>query len=210
MKLRLFDLLLSTICLILAAIPMSYIAFSIKLLDGTPIFFCQTRLGRGMRPFSLYKFRTMYVSSEKNDSLTIEKDLRVTKLGNWLRKYHLDELPQLYNIFVGDMSFIGPRPELPKFVDLNNLIQQQVLSVRPGLFDSATLHWLNEGQILGQVEDWKEYYCKTILPEKLMQSLDDIKNRSVRNDIRILREMLKLILFQRSVQRETGDTRWEK
>lgn len=210
MKQRLFDLILSTICLILVAIPMSCIALTIRFIDGAPIFFRQTRIGRNMCPFRLYKFRTMKTSSENNNSLTIGKDARVTRLGHWLRKYHLDELPQLFNIFVGDMSFIGYRPELPEFIDPDNPIQRQVLLVRPGLFDSATLHWLDEAQILGQVDDWKEYYCKTILPDKLIRSLNDIKNRSVINNIRILRDALKLVLFQRTVKKQAEETRWER
>jgi HemK-related putative methylase len=117
---HLFDLVVSAICLILGAVPMVAIGLAVRLLDGAPVFFCQTRVGRGMRPFRLYKFRTMKTSSECNHSLTVGDDSRITKLGFWLRKYHLDELPQLFNIFVGEMSFIGPRPEIPEFVDKND------------------------------------------------------------------------------------------
>lgn len=210
MKQRFFDLTLLTICLILVAIPMICIALTIRFIDGVPIFFCQTRIGRNMCPFHLYKFRTMKTSPENNNSLTIGKDARVTGLGCWLRKYHLDELPQLFNIFIGDMTFIGYRPEIPEFIDSDNPIQRQVLLFKPGLFDSATLQWLDEAHILAQVDDWKEYYCKTILPDKLIRSLNDIKNRSVINNIRILRDALKLVLFQRTIKKQAGDTRWER
>jgi len=193
---RLFDLTLSAICLILLGIPMAVIGLTVRLVDGHPAFFCQTRIGRQMRPFRLYKFRTMRTFSKRNRPLTVGDDPRITRLGHWLRKHRLDELPQLFNIFLGEMSFVGPRPEVPEFVVRDDPIQQQVCQVRPGLFDGASLHWLDEEQILAQVEDWEEYYRKVILPDKLVHSLNYIKTRSVKSDIRLLWKAFILIAFR--------------
>lgn len=193
---RLFDLLFVSFCLVLAAFPMLFIALAIRVFDGTPVFWSQVRVGRGMQPFRLYKFRTMKVFAEHPRSLTVGMDPRITRLGYWLRRYHLDELPQLFNILKGDMSFIGPRPEIPEFVDLQDPIQVQVLQFLPGLFDDATLYWLNEAQILGQVEDWKEYYCQVILPDKLKRSLNCMQTRSLKNDFRLTMKAISLLLFQ--------------
>lgn len=194
---RVTDIILSVITLPLCLIPIISIIFAIVLLEGFPVFFIQIRIGCGMHSFRMYQFRTMRMSTENNNLLTVGNDARITTLGHWLRKYHLDELPQLLNIIIGDMSFIGPRPEIPEFVDPNNPMQCEVLTVRPGLFDSATLYWINEAQILGQVEHWQEYYRRIILPDKLSRSLNDIKNRSVKTNLSLLKQLLYLFLFHR-------------
>ena len=119
--------------------PLLFVAVLILLTDGAPVFFKQVRIGQYGRPFILWKFRTMRDVEEVGASLTLGNDARVTRLGSWLRHTHIDELPQLLCIFRGEMSFIGPRPEIPEFVDLNDPLQSRVLQVRPGLVDRATL-----------------------------------------------------------------------
>ncbi|MBM2817290.1 MAG: glycosyl transferase [Ignavibacteria bacterium] len=194
-KYLIFDLLLSSILLLITAIPMIFIAVAIMILDGYPILYFQTRMGRAMNPFCIYKFRTMKMHTSNENSLTVGKDFRITKLGHCLRRFHLDELPQLFNIIMGEMSIIGPRPEIPEFIDVNNKIHQQILSVKPGLFDNATLNWIDEAKILGLVDNWQEYYRKIILPDKLNMSLNDIQNRSLLNNIKLIIKAVTYILL---------------
>jgi len=194
---HLFDLTLAAVLLVLAAIPMAVIALIVKFQDGSPVLFRQIRIGRGMRPFRLVKFRTMRSAGSGDASVTVGADPRITGLGCWLRKYRLDELPQLLNILVGQMSFVGPRPEIPEFVDADNLIQHVVCQVRPGLVDPASIYWLGEAQLLGQVENWREYYRTVILPDKLARSLDYLNNRSMQSDVKLLWRASRLVVQQR-------------
>jgi lipopolysaccharide/colanic/teichoic acid biosynthesis glycosyltransferase len=161
--------------------------------DGPPVIFKQVRIGRGSLPFTLFKFRSMNVMNECNNLLTIESDPRITRTGKFIRKYHLDELPQLFNILLGDMTFIGPRPEIPEFVNLNDPVQLEVLKVLPGLFDAATLHWQDEEKLLREAVDRKEFYRVRILPDKLNRSLTGIKTRSIKSSLRLTLEMAKII-----------------
>lgn len=190
---RCITLLSAIVCLACSVLPMVVICTLILICDGPPVFFCQTRIGQGMHPFRLYKFRTMHSSFKCNRPVTVGKDPRITPLGQLLRKYHLDELPQLFNILLGDMNFIGPRPEVPEFVSWNNSLQREISRVRPGLFDSAALHWLSEAEVLNSVPDWREYYCNKVLPDKCARSLADIRSRSFTNDIRLLLDALVLV-----------------
>ena len=191
---RLFDLALSIILLIIFSIPMILIWLTIRIVDDPPILFRQIRIGRFLKPFRIIKFRTMRTTDQSNQFLTVGDDPRITISGRWLRRFHLDELPQLFNIFLGHMSFIGPRPEIPEFVDINDPVQQQVYNVRPGLFDTATLEFIDEAIILDEVEDWKEHYRNVILPEKLGLSLSYIKVRSIKRDLLLIYKMMTLIL----------------
>lgn len=187
---RLADLVLAVLGLVLLAVPMAAIALAIRLMNGRPVLFVQTRVGRKFRPFQLLKFRTMAAPRPGSRSITVGEDPRTTPLGRRLRRYHLDELPQLLNILRGDMSFIGPRPEIPEFVDDGDPVQIEVYGVRPGLFDSATLHWLDEHEILGQVDNWEDFYHNVVLPDKLARSLSDIRNRSFRRDVGLMLAVL--------------------
>ena len=145
----------------------------------------------------------MDTTDESSQFLTVGDDPRITISGRWLRRYHLDELPQLFNIFLGHMSFIGPRPEIPEFVDMNDPVQQQVYNVRPGLFDTATLEFIDEARILNEVEDWKQYYRNVILPKKLGLSLSYIKVRSVKMDLFLIYTMMTFILKERKQEEKS-------
>jgi len=191
---RALELILSLVGLAAAAMPLAAIAVAIRILDGSPVLFRQRRVGRGFRPFILYKFRTMVIAPGAECRLAVGADPRITPLGRRLRRHHLDELPQLVNILLGQMSFIGPRPELPRFVDPRDPLQQQVLAVRPGLFDAASLHWLDEARVLGQADDWENCYRKVVLPDKLARSLEGIRSRSAGNDLRLLWTAVKHVL----------------
>lgn len=161
------------------------IAVAIRLKDGCPVLFRQTRAGRGGRPFGLLKFRTMRHNAE-GPRLTGGGDQRVTRLGRFLRAYKLDELPQLWNIVLGDMSFIGPRPEVFDFVDLGDPVWHAVLSVKPGITDLATLLYRNEEQMLAGSANPVKEYRESILPAKLALNLEYLSRRSFAADLRLL------------------------
>ena len=203
---RLLDVILSVVCLILAAAPMAAIALAIRLFDGSPVLFRQRRVGRGMRVFSLYKFRTMKSLPNMDCPLTPAGDPRVTGIGGFLRRFRLDELPQLFNIVAGQMTFVGPRPEVPEFVDPQDPIQQQVYSVRPGLFDQATLRWFDEPYVLSRAADPKEYYRDVILPDKLACSLSHLETRTLVKDIRLVCAIFSRLLLSPKHETRLRDT----
>jgi lipopolysaccharide/colanic/teichoic acid biosynthesis glycosyltransferase len=188
---RLADLLLSAVGLLAVLLPLAAIAGLVRLCDGRPVLFRQTRIGRAGRRFQILKFRTMDPSRSGHRSLTVGNDLRITRLGRWLRITHLDELPQLWNIFRGDMTFIGPRPEVPEFVDRADPLWRRVLAVRPGLFDEATLRSFDEEARLGEVDNWRGYYRHVILPVKLTESIRGIEGRSLASDLVLLCRMAR-------------------
>lgn len=183
---RAFDLLLAAVALAAMAVPMLLIAAAIGLVDGWPVLFVQERIGRGMRPFRLLKFRTMRWSPAGGNDLTVGEDPRTTRLGRWLRRRRLDELPQLLNILAGQMSFVGPRPEVPRFVDAADPLWREVCLVRPGLVDPATLAWLDEAEALARADDWEAHYRRVILPDKLARSVQYIRHRCLLADVRLL------------------------
>lgn len=148
------------------------------------MFYKQTRVGRHNKDFGLYKFRTMYKDSDKKGLLTVGgRDPRVTKTGYFLRKYKLDELPQLINILKGEMSFIGPRPEVRKYVQLYTDEQMQVLNVRPGLTDWASIEYSNENEILEKQENPEQYYIDVIMPHKLELNRKYVKRNNIFIDL---------------------------
>ncbi len=137
--------------------------------------------------FSLYKFRTMYLDSDKKGLLTVGgRDPRITGIGYYLRKYKLDELPQLYNVLIGDMSFVGPRPEVRKYVELYSEEQKRVLSVRPGITDVASIKYRNENEILEKQVDPEKYYIEYIMPDKIELNLKYISDRSFFKDLKVI------------------------
>lgn len=192
---RTFDLFFSAIGLVLL-FPF-FIIISLFILIDTKgaIFYTQKRIGRGNREFKLIKFRTMHHGADRAGLLTIGKqDSRITKSGQWLRKYKLDELPQLLNILTGDMSFVGPRPEVKKYVNLYTAEQRRVLSVRPGLTDYASLKYLNENELLNSYSDPEKAYVEIIMPAKLKMNLKYIGEKNLINDLRIVFQTLKKII----------------
>ena len=151
------------------------------------IFYAQVRVGKGGKDFQLYKFRTMRTGADQQGLLTVgEKDNRITRVGAFLRKSKLDELPQLVNIILGEMSFVGPRPEVRKYVDLYNDEQRKVLEVSPGLTDYASLEYINENKILGESDKPEQTYIDQIMPRKLEMNLKYIKEQSFSTDIKLI------------------------
>jgi lipopolysaccharide/colanic/teichoic acid biosynthesis glycosyltransferase len=184
---RIFDFTLSLIAIIILLPLFILIALLIVLTSKGGPFYLQTRIGKGGKPFKIIKFRTMYKDSDKKGLLTVgKKDPRVTHIGHFLRKTKLDELPQLFNILFGHMSFVGPRPEVPKYVNLYNERQRQVLSVRPGLTDYASLEYINESEILAQAENPELYYIEHVMPAKLELNLKYIQDQSFTTDLIII------------------------
>lgn len=184
---RTFDILASAAGLLLLSPLFLVVALWIKCDSRGPVFYRQTRVGRGNKDFRLFKFRSMYVDSDKKGLLTVGgRDSRVTKSGYFIRKYKIDELPQLINVFTGDMSFVGPRPEVRRYVDLYTAEQLHVLDVRPGITDRASVKYRNENDLLAMAEDPEEYYVRVIMPDKLAINLGYVAHHSLWSDIGII------------------------
>lgn len=184
---RVFDVICSATGLIILSPVFVFISFWILADSGWPIFFVQERVGKDGGLFKLLKFRTMYVRRENGAAITIgTRDPRITKSGYWLRRFKLDELPQLINVLKGDMSLVGPRPELKKFVDLYTNEQRKVISVKPGITDYASIVFRNENKLLEGKSDPVDYYIREIMPAKLKLNLKYIEHMSFWLDIRIL------------------------
>ena len=155
------------------------LAIWIKIDSEGPVFYRQVRVGKGNRDFRLFKFRSMRVGSDRKGLITVGgRDPRVTRSGYYIRKYKLDELPQLINVFTGDMSLVGPRPEVRKYVDLYTPEQMHVLDVRPGITDPASIRYRNENELLAQVEDPDRYYVEVIMQDKLQLNLEYVEKQS--------------------------------
>ncbi len=182
---RLFDFSAALLLLGLASPLLLLIAAAVRCQDGGPVFFRQERIGRGGRPFRLWKFRTMR-AGRGGSAITRSGDRRITRVGTVLRAYKLDELPQLWNVLRGDMSLIGPRPEVPCFVDRRSPVWQAVHSVRPGITDLATLVFRDEERILAGFADPERGYRETVLPAKLALNLQYLERRSALRDLKLL------------------------
>ncbi|MDT8393439.1 MAG: sugar transferase [Bacteroidales bacterium] len=195
---RMFDIIVSFSALIIL-IPVFIIISIWILLDSRGrIFYTQKRVGRGNRDFIMFKFRSMHSGAETKGLLTVgSRDPRVSKAGYWLRKAKLDELPQLLNILRGDMSFVGPRPEVRKYVDLYDDKQLKVLDVRPGLTDYASLKYIDENRMLEESREPEKTYVETIMPAKLKLNLHYIHDQSLLLDIRIIFKTIAGILRAR-------------
>ncbi len=184
---RLFDIFLSVIGLIVLSPVFLVVCILIKLDSKGPIFYKQSRVGWKNKDFKIIKFRSMKTDAEENFPLPKDEYKRkVTRIGKKLRKYKIDELPQLINVFKGDMSFVGPRPVLRKFVKLYNAEQMHVLDMRPGITDMASIKYRNEIKILNSVENPDEYYEKVIMQDKLVLNLEYIKYHSLWLDLKLI------------------------
>lgn len=184
---RIFDFIVSIIGLILICPVFIIIAILIKADSKGEVFFKQLRVGQYSVPFYIYKFRTMVTDAEQlGKQITVGNDSRITKIGAFLRRYKLDELPQLINVFKGEMSFVGPRPEVPRYVKLYNDTQKQVLLVKPGITDLASLEYKEENEILGKVDEPEKYYINEIMPHKLKLNMKYIKQANLITDIKII------------------------
>ncbi|MFV0500798.1 MAG: sugar transferase [Bacteroidales bacterium] len=186
---RAFDFILSLIGLILLSPIFLIISLLIALSSKGGVFYKQTRVGKDNIDFKVYKFRSMIVDADKKGLLSIGKDgrdPRVTKIGYILRKNKLDELPQLINVLKGDMSLVGPRPEVRKYVDLYDNKQKEILKVRPGITDIASITFRNENDLLSQNPNPEDYYIHEIMPKKISLSLEYVKTRTLIKDIKLI------------------------
>lgn len=191
---RIFDLIWTIIGFFILSPLFLVIMLIIKLEDGGPVFFRQERIGYKGKPFIIYKFRTMIVDADKKGSLiTVGKDPRITKVGYWLRKTKLDELPQLFNVLKGEMSLVGPRPEVARYVNLYTEAQKKVLDLIPGMTDFASIEYIDENEILARSEKPEEVYINEIMPKKIELNLKYASNISLWNDFLIIvKTFLKL------------------
>lgn len=183
---RIFDIISSFFFLVLIFPLFILISIFIKIDSKGPIFFKQIRVGKNNKDFLLLKFRTMRVDQKNSSLITVGNDSRITNIGNFLRKYKLDELPQLINILNGEMSVVGPRPEVRKYVDMYSNSQLEILSVKPGLTDPSSIKFSNESELLGTAENPEKYYIETLMPLKILISLKYIRTQSFVGDLRII------------------------
>jgi lipopolysaccharide/colanic/teichoic acid biosynthesis glycosyltransferase len=185
-----FDRVTAALGLLVLAPALALIAAAIVLEDGFPVLFRQTRVGRGGRPFRLVKFRSMR-TGVAGTRITAGRDPRVTRLGAWLRRRKIDELPQLWNVLAGDLSLVGPRPEIPPFVDTKDPVWRAVLEVRPGITSLASLEFRHEEEMLAGAADAERYYREAILPPKLALNLEYIRTRTFWGDLKLIARTLR-------------------
>lgn len=184
---RIFDIVVSFVGLVILSPLFLILAIAIARDSKGPVFFKQTRVGRNGVPFKIYKFRTMVEDAEaRGMQLTVGDDSRITNVGTFLRKTKIDELPQLINVFKGEMSFVGPRPEVPKYVGLYTEDQRQVLMVRPGITDLASIEYRNESELLATADNPEKVYIEEVMPRKIELNKKYIENISLCGDIRII------------------------
>lgn len=192
---RFFDILFSIIGLVLLSPLFTVLYLLIRIESQGGGFYSQERIGKNGKPFKLFKFRSMRIGSDKKGLITIgEKDNRITKTGFILRKYKLDELPQLWNVFIGDMSLVGPRPEVKKYTDLYTEEQKQVLQVRPGITDWASIKYVDENKILGEAKDPDEAYVNLIMPNKIKLNMVYIQHQTLGEYFKIIFTTFKEIV----------------
>ena len=191
---RIFDITLSLFGLIILLPFMLIIAILIKIDSKGPVFFKQIRVTKNGKEFKIFKYRTMRVGSDKYSQITVGKDGRITKLGSFLRKYKLDEIPQLINVLIGDMSLVGPRPEVPKYVALYTDEQKEILKVRAGITDYASIEFSDENDLLASEEDPEKAYIEKIMPKKIELNKKYLSKISILTDIKIILLTIKKIL----------------
>lgn len=184
---RSYDIIFSLLGLVALLPVFIIIAIAIKIDSPGPVFYAQTRVGKDGIHFKIYKFRKMhhYVGN-RGSKLTLANDQRMTRVGSFLRKTKLDELPQAWNVLIGDMAVVGPRPETPNFVQHYSREQREVLTVRPGITDYASIYFMDEGAILEKAADPETYYIETIMPKKIKMGRSYIRDMSVLNDMKII------------------------
>lgn len=192
---RLFDILFSVMGLILLSPIFIVLYIIIRTGSKGGAFYVQERIGKGGKPFMLYKFRTMHVGADSEGLLTIGKDdNRITRVGYFLRKTKIDELPQLLNVLKGDMSLVGPRPEVRKYVDLYTEEQRKVLSVRPGITDYASIEYVNENELLSKASDPDRVYIEEVMPDKIKLNMKYLEHYTMQEYFRIIFLTLKSLI----------------
>lgn len=184
---RLADISISLIGLVVLSPLFLVTAVLIRIDSPGPVFFRQVRIGRGFRPFTIYKFRSMAVEAGERDfQLTTHSDGRMTRLGRFLRRSKVDELPQLINVLKGQMSLVGPRPEAGRYVEMFRLDYEEILKVRPGMTDLASLKYRDEAELLGRSDDAEDEYVTHVLPDKIRMAKDYIARSSLRFDLLLI------------------------
>lgn len=192
---RSFDIIASFCGLIILSPMLLIVSLAIKLDSKGPVFFKQKRVGKNNKIFEIYKFRTMVTDAEKlGKQITVGNDSRITRVGKFIRKFKLDEFPQLINVLKGEMSLVGPRPEVPRYVDLYDEYQSQILFVQPGITDYASIEYRNENEVLGESENPEKTYIEEIMPTKIELNMKYIKNISLFEDIRLIVNTILVIL----------------
>jgi len=192
---RLFDIAASAIGLLVLWPVFLVIAVLIKLEDGGPVFYRQERIGYKGRPFKIWKFRTMVVNADKlGKPLTVGRDPRITRVGYWLRKFKLDELPQLLNVLLGEMSLVGPRPEVPQYVALYTPEQRKVLDLVPGITDPASIKFANEAELLAEASNPEKFYIEHIMPTKIRLNMEYASHATLWSDILVILKTLVRIV----------------
>jgi len=193
---RIFDIVFSLLGLVLLSPFFVVLTILIKAESKGNIFYLQTRVGKNNKDFKIFKFRSMYQDADKNGLLTIgEKDSRVTRVGYYIRKYKLDEFAQLINVLKGEMSIVGPRPEVRKYVDMYNADQKRILLVKPGITDYASIEFSNENEILEQSQNPEKKYIEEIMPYKLNLGMKYINHNNTLIDFKIIFLTLKKIFL---------------
>nr|WP_121272991.1 sugar transferase [Pedobacter schmidteae] len=194
---RIFDFIIALLGIIFLLPLFLMVSVLIAMDSKGNVFYKQMRVGRNRVDFELIKFRTMYIDSDKAGLLTVgDHDRRITRVGCWLRKYKIDELPQLLNVLKGDMSFVGPRPEVKKYVELYDEQQQMILSLKPGITDWASIEFSNENALLATSDDPENFYIKEIIPSKIIQNLKYIHKHGIWVDLTIIFLTLKKIMLR--------------
>lgn len=195
---RLFDLIASGLGLIVLIPLFLIIAIWIKMDSKGAVFYRQVRVGRNNKDFRIFKFRSMRIGADKGSLVTIGgRDPRVTRSGYWIRKFKLDELPQLINVFIGDMSLVGPRPEVRHYVDYWTPEQMHVLDVRPGITDPASIKFRNENELMEKAEDPEKYYIEVIMQEKIKLYLEYVEKHSFWYDLGLIFKTFWVIVKER-------------
>ena len=195
---RLFDIVASGLGLLCLSPLLLIVAVWIKLDSRGPVFFRQVRVGRHNKDFRIFKFRSMRVGSDKGSQITVGgHDSRITRSGYFIRKTKIDELPQLINVFIGDMSLVGPRPEVRHYVDMWTPEQMHVLDVRPGITDPASIRYRNENELLEKAEDPERYYVEVIMQDKIKLYLEYVEKHSFWYDIKLIFQTFYTIVKER-------------
>lgn len=195
---RLFDIIASGCGLIVLSPIFLIMGIWIKLDSKGAIFYRQVRVGRNNRDFRIFKFRSMHIDSDRGSLVTIGgRDPRITRSGYFIRKFKLDEFPQLINVFVGDMSVVGPRPEVRHYVNYWTPEQMHVLDVRPGITDPASIKFRNENELLEKAENPEKYYIEVIMQEKIRLYLEYVENANLWYDIKLIFKTFKVIVTER-------------
>ncbi|MFN4122985.1 MAG: sugar transferase [Flavobacteriales bacterium] len=189
---RIFDLIVSIAGLLILSPLLLLIALWIVVDSRGGVFYRQIRVGKNGKDFKIFKFRTMHLNADKLGLLTVGgRDSRITRAGHVLRKYKLDELPQLLNVLNGTMSLVGPRPEVRKYVNMYDAEQHKVLSVKPGITDWASIVFRNENELLAKAANPEQFYIKEVMPEKLKLNLTYIENNNLLTDLRIILQTIR-------------------